>query len=93
MFYLYPSGNHHSPDLIIWSTTDYSILATSSLSSPAHEIRWDTHSAYELASVGADGHIAFWLLEECEGRDGMELKVRERGRDVEVFIFVRYMYM
>ena len=43
--------------------------------------------------MGADGHIAFWLLEEREGRDGMELKVRERGRDVEVFIFVRYMYM
>ena len=73
------SGDYHSPDLIIWSTTDYSVLATSSLSSPVHEIRWDTHSAYELTSVGADGHIAFWLLEEHEEREtGMELKVHDK---------------
>ena len=44
--------------------------------------------------MGADGHIAFWLLEEREGRDGMELKVRERERKrCRSIYFVRYMYM
>ena len=77
------SGDHHSPDMMVWNAVDYSLLTATCLSSPIHDVCWDHHTAYELSSVGAGGHIAFWLLEGREGdsEQAVELKVR-REREI-----------
>ena len=54
--------------MMVWNTVDYSLVtATCLLSSSIRDVCCDHHTAYELSSVGAGGHIGSWLLEGHEG--------------------------
>ena len=84
------AGDHLNPSMAVWSTRDYSLLSVTAPSSPVHDACWDPFTAYELATVGAGGHVAFWLLEQKRGRE-IELKVRgerERKREREIQLVI-----
>lgn len=50
--------------MVVWSTYDYEILTSSRVNNPIHELKWDPYTVNEFASVGANGTVLFWLLDE-----------------------------
>ena len=39
-------------------------MTTSRAASPIHELKWDPYTVNEFASVGQNGTVLFWLLDE-----------------------------
>lgn len=40
------------------------MLAATQLAEPVHDLCWDPYTVNEFTSVGANGKIKFWLLDE-----------------------------
>ena len=49
---------------MVWSTDSYGILTTSKAASPIHCLKWDPYTVNEFSSVGQNGTVLFWLLDE-----------------------------
>ena len=49
---------------MVWCTRDMVVLAASCARHPVHDVMWDPYTANEFASVGQDGSVLFWLLDE-----------------------------
>ena len=65
MYLLYIfSGDYRDCTIVVWSTDSYGILTTSKAASPIHSLKWDPYTVNEFASVGQNGTVLFWLLDE-----------------------------
>lgn len=58
------TGDYRDCSIVVWSTHNYCILTTSKAASPIHDLRWDPYTVNEFASVGQNGTVLFWLLDE-----------------------------
>ena len=64
--FLVTAGDYRECSIAIWSTIDYELLATSSTRYPIHAVRWDPYTMNEFATVGQNGSVLFWLLDETK---------------------------
>lgn len=64
MFYKCFIGDYRERSVVVWSTYNYEILTTSQTEYPIHDLKWDPYTVNEFASVGQDGQVLFWLLDE-----------------------------
>ncbi|XP_069124737.1 WD repeat-containing protein 90-like isoform X4 [Argopecten irradians] len=62
--FLISVGDYRDCCVVVWSTYDYEILTSSRVTSPIHELKWDPYTVNEFASVGENGTVLFWLLDE-----------------------------
>lgn len=62
--FLISVGDYRDCSIVVWSTNNYEILTTSRAASPIHELKWDPYTVNEFASVGQNGTVLFWLLDE-----------------------------
>ncbi|XP_046861004.1 WD repeat-containing protein 90-like [Xenia sp. Carnegie-2017] len=65
--FLISVGDYRECSVVIWGTKDYNVLTSSYTKTPIHDIAWDPYTMNEFVSVGQDGHVLFWLLEESRG--------------------------
>ena len=72
--FLVSVGDYRECSVVVWSTRDLVVLASSFARHPVHDIMWDPYTANEFCSVGQDGSVLFWLLDETG--DQMTLNVR-----------------
>ena len=71
--FLVSVGDYRECSVVVWSTRDFVVLASSFARHPVHDIMWDPYTANEFCSVGQDGSVLFWLLDETG--DQMTLNV------------------
>ncbi|PFX32008.1 WD repeat-containing protein 90 [Stylophora pistillata] len=73
--FLVSVGDYRECSVVVWSTRDLVVLTSSFARHPVHDIMWDPYTANEFSSVGQDGSVLFWLLDETG--DQMTLNVHE----------------
>ena len=61
--------------MVVWSAQTYALLTTATTNQPMHHVKWDPYTVNEFASVGQNGSVLFWLLDET-GND-VSLNVHE----------------
>ena len=61
-------GDYRDRTIVVWSTYNYGILVTTKTNVPMHNLRWDPFTVNEFVSVGANGTVLFWLLDETGGK-------------------------
>lgn len=76
------AGDYRDCTIVIWSTATYCILTTSKAASPIHDLRWDPFTVNEFASVGADGMVLFWLLDETGANVSLNVHEAEVPEDL-----------
>ena len=59
-------GDYRDCTIAVWSTHTYDLLTTTKTSDPVHDLKWDPTTANEFASVGDNGTLLFWLLDETQ---------------------------
>ncbi|XP_041363253.1 WD repeat-containing protein 90-like isoform X2 [Gigantopelta aegis] len=62
--FLISVGDYQECSLVVWSTTNYDTLSITKTAHPIHDLKWDPFTMNEFASVGANGNLLFWLLDE-----------------------------
>lgn len=67
---------------MVWSTQTYCILTTSKAASPIHDLKWDPYTVNEFSSVGSDGTVLFWLLDETSSSIGLNVHEAEVPDDL-----------
>lgn len=82
MCYIFSSGDYRDCTIVIWSTTTYCILTTSKAASPIHELKWDPYTVNEFSSVGQNGTMLFWLLDETTSSFGLNVHEAEVPDDL-----------
>jgi WD40 repeat protein len=65
--FLISVGDYRECSVVIWGTKDYNVLTSSYTKSPIHNLSWDPYTMNEFVSVGQDGNVLFWLLDETRG--------------------------
>ena len=68
-------GDYRECSVVVWCTRDLVVLASSFARHPVHDIMWDPYTANEFCSLGQEGSVLFWLLDETS--DQMTLNVRK----------------
>lgn len=53
------------------------MLTSSKTAAPIHCIKWDPTAVNEFASVGEDGSLCFWLLDETDNEAGLSVHEAE----------------
>ena len=71
--FLVSVGDYRECSVVVWCTRDLVVLAASYARYPVHDVMWDPYTANEFTSVGQDGSVLFWLLDETG--DKMTLNV------------------
>ncbi|KAK2180206.1 hypothetical protein NP493_453g01010 [Ridgeia piscesae] len=64
--FLVSVGDYRDCTIAVWSTHTYDLLTTTKTSEPVHDLKWDPTTANEFASVGDNGTLLFWLLDETQ---------------------------
>ena len=72
--FLISVGDYTERSIVVWSTRDWEILTSSTSRSPVHELQWDPYTGNEFVSVGQDGSVSFWLLDEATGNIVMNVR-------------------
>ena len=62
--FLVSVGDYRECSVVVWCARDMVVLAASYARQPVHDVMWDPYTANEFASVGQDGSVLFWLLDE-----------------------------
>ena len=65
-FPLVSPGDYRDCTIAVWSTFTFDLLTTTKTSDPVHDLKWDPSTANEFASVGDNGTLLFWLLDETQ---------------------------
>ena len=68
--------------MVVWSCYDYSILTTSKTNQPVYELRWDPYTMNEFVTVGQNGSILFWLLDETQANASLNVHEAEVPEDL-----------
>ncbi|XP_025111591.1 WD repeat-containing protein 90-like isoform X3 [Pomacea canaliculata] len=75
--FLLTVGDYHESKVIVWSTHTYTMLTSSKTAAPIHCIKWDPTAVNEFATVGEDGSLCFWLLDETDSEAGLSVHEAE----------------
>ncbi|XP_052262541.1 WD repeat-containing protein 90-like isoform X2 [Dreissena polymorpha] len=80
--FLISVGDYRDCTIVVWSTQSYCILTTSKAASPIHHLRWDPYTVNEFSSVGQNGTVLFWLLDETTSNIGLNVHEGEVPDDL-----------
>lgn len=72
--FLVSVGDYRDCSVVVWCTRDMIILAASYARHPVHDVMWDPFTASEFTSVGQDGSVLFWLLDETGGKHVLNVR-------------------
>ncbi|XP_065066075.1 WD repeat-containing protein 90-like [Rhopilema esculentum] len=64
--FLLTIGDYRECSVVIWSTMDYTVLVSTFTRYPIHAVSWDPFTMNEFATVGQNGSVLFWLLDETK---------------------------
>ena len=87
--------------LAVWSMTTFDLLVSTRTSAPVHDLRWDPSACNEFATVGSEGTLLFWLLDETTSSSSssvslnvheaeLPVEIRCRGKDVAELTSLEY---
>ena len=79
---VYSTGDYHECSIVVWSTSNYSVLTSTHTSLPIHHLRWDPYTVNEFASVGENGTVLFWLLDETGAEAALNFHEAEVPEDL-----------
>ena len=68
--------------MVVWSTQSYEILTSTKTSLPIHDLKWDPYTVNEFASVGGNGTVLFWLLDETGSSVNLNVHEAEVPEDL-----------
>ena len=71
--FLISIGDYKECSIVIWNTRDYNILTTSFTRYPIHSVQWDPYVMNEFATVGQNGSVLFWMLDETKKSVGLNV--------------------
>ena len=77
-------GDYRECQIVVWSTFTCDILATYVCPAPIHALQWDPYMCNEFASVGAQGSIMFWLLDETGSSAALSVHEAKVPREIEM---------
>lgn len=58
------AGDYHDSEIVVWFTNTYTIAVSARTEVAVHSMRWDPYTVNEFATVGEEGSLCFWLLDE-----------------------------
>ena len=58
------AGDYHDCTIVVWCTDALIVLTSTSTPQPINDLLWDPYTVNEFASVGQNGSVLFWLLDE-----------------------------
>ncbi|ESO96709.1 hypothetical protein LOTGIDRAFT_147184, partial [Lottia gigantea] len=73
--FLVSVGDYRECNVVLWSTNDYSVLATTTTDYPIHDIQWDPSTVNEFSTVGENATVLFWLLDETVSEVALNVHV------------------
>ncbi|CAH1794798.1 unnamed protein product [Owenia fusiformis] len=62
--FLISIGDYRECSVVVWSTQNHQVLITSKTALPVHHVAWDPHTCNEFVTVGTNGTVLFWLVDE-----------------------------
>ncbi|KAK7112108.1 WD repeat-containing protein 90-like isoform X2 [Littorina saxatilis] len=80
--FLITVGDYHNSEVVVWSTISYTVLTSAKTDEAVNCLKWDPFTVNEFASVGEEGTLLFWLLDETTSQ--ATLSVHEAGVPDEV---------
>ncbi|ESP04065.1 hypothetical protein LOTGIDRAFT_230310 [Lottia gigantea] len=75
--FLVSVGDYRECNVVLWSTNDYSVLATTTTDYPIHDIQWDPSTVNEFSTVGENATVLFWLLDETVSEVALNVHVAD----------------
>lgn len=69
------TGDYHESSIVVWSTYSHDVIVATRALTPVLDLAWDPYTVNEFTSVGVDGTMLFWLLDETGAK--AELNVHE----------------
>lgn len=73
--FLVSVGDYHESSIVVWSTYSLDVIVATRALTPVLDLAWDPYTVNEFTSVGVDGTMLFWLLDETGAK--AELNVHE----------------
>ena len=73
--------------MVIWGTKEYNVLTSSFAKDPIHDLSWDPFTMNEFVSVGEDGNVMFWLLDETRGSFNLSVSVLDHCFFPKIFLY------
>eukprot|EP00794_Sanderia_malayensis_P008708 gene8708-9637_t len=80
--FLITIGDYRECSVVVWSTRDYDVLATSFTKYPIHAVQWDPYTMNEFTTIGQNGSTLFWLLDETKRQAVLNVHEAEIPEDV-----------
>ena len=75
-------GDYRECSVVVWSTQSCDIVTSTKTSLPVHDLKWDPFTVNEFVSVGENGTILFWLLDETGAEVNLNVHEAEVPEDL-----------
>ncbi len=75
-------GDYRDNSIVVWSTHTCTILTSTTPDYPVYDLKWDPYTVNEFASVGANGTVLFWLLDETASNYSLNVHEAEVPEDL-----------
>ncbi|CAL1536659.1 unnamed protein product [Lymnaea stagnalis] len=62
--FLVSVGDYRENSVVVWSIENLELVTKSMAASAIHSVKWDPFTVNEFVTVGEDGTVLFWLLDE-----------------------------
>ncbi|KAK6171134.1 hypothetical protein SNE40_019389 [Patella caerulea] len=73
--FLVSIGDYRERSIVVWSTSNYTVLTTTITDDPIHDVQWDPYSVNEFSTVGDNSTLQFWLLDETMSEVALNVHV------------------
>lgn len=74
--YLVSVGDFHEPHIALWNTNTQFLESSSLAEYPVHEVCWDPQQSSSFTTVGENGTILFWMVDE-KTNEGVDLMLHK----------------
>jgi len=64
LFFCVGAGDYRDNEVVVWCASGYIILTSAKTDEAINSLRWDPYTVNEFATVGEQGVLCFWLLDE-----------------------------
>lgn len=63
-FFCVGAGDYRDSEVVVWCASSYIVLTSAKTDGAINSLRWDPYTVNEFATVGEQGVLCFWLLDE-----------------------------
>ena len=68
--------------LAVWSMSTLELLTSTRTAVPVHDVRWDPYACNEFCTVGSEGTLLFWLLDETSAQVSLNVHEAELPQEI-----------